>query len=110
MYNVVHKTVIHTDCVTNRAGSCGGILKMLQNVIINCGVRTEVIALRSACLLQIYEFPIGDGGQKQRHDNLDVHCSENTHDKSSLLPCLCHMLHLTPSECGRVQPRRRAAC
>ena len=34
-YNLPHKASIHTDCVTNRAGACGGIvLKTLQNVFI----------------------------------------------------------------------------
>jgi hypothetical protein len=35
MYNIVHRTMICTDCLTNCAISCGGILlKMLQNIVI----------------------------------------------------------------------------
>ena len=92
MYNVVHKTTIHTDCVTNRAGSCGGILlKMLQNVIIK--LRRANWSLRpEKCLF-----------------TANV-CLEDARDKFCLLPCPCHTLHLMPSECGRVQPRWSTAC
>jgi hypothetical protein len=33
-YTIPHKTTIHTNCVSNRAGAWGGIvLKTLQNIM-----------------------------------------------------------------------------
>jgi len=57
-----------------------------------------ILALCFACSLQMYQFPIGNGRQKQTYNCLDTFRSENAHDKPSALSCRCHTLHHTPSE------------
>ena len=69
-----------------------------------------VPALCSACSLQMYQFPVGNGWKKRTYNNLDTHCSENAHDKSSMLPFCYHMLHHMRSECRRVRPRWCVPC
>ena len=64
----------------------------------------ELIALGlcTACSLHMYQFPKGDSRQKHTYDN--TLCSENTHDKSSVLSCHFRTLHHMPSDVGEFGP------
>jgi hypothetical protein len=68
-HNVPHKMTIHTDCVTNCAGACRGIvLKILQNVLIKLwACKLIILALCCACSQQMYQFPAGNGQKKQTY-------------------------------------------
>jgi hypothetical protein len=63
-YKVPNKTMIHTDCVINCAGACGGIVLKCHQ-IVTC--KLIILALCCACSLQMYKFPAGNGQQKQTY-------------------------------------------
>jgi hypothetical protein len=65
VYKVPNKTMIHTDCVINCAGACGVIVLKCPHQFVMCEL--IILALCCACSLQMYQFPAGNGQQKQTY-------------------------------------------
>ena len=65
LYKVPNKTTIHTDCVINCAGACGGIVLKCPHQIVTCEL--IILVLYCACSLQMYKFLAGNGQQKQTY-------------------------------------------
>jgi hypothetical protein len=70
----------------------------------NTACELITVALCCARSLQMCLIHLGASRQKNIGYNVDTHSSAKARDKSSELPCRCHMLHHTGNGCQRVHP------
>jgi hypothetical protein len=97
----VPNKMIHTDCVIKCAGACGGIVLKCPHQIVTCEL--IILALCCACSQQIYQFPAGNGQQKQTYKIWTPSVQKKLVAKSLCFPAVaiyCNVHQVYVGECG----------
>jgi hypothetical protein len=94
--------MIHTVCVINSAGACGGIVLKHPHQIVMC--KLIILALCCACSLQMHQFPAGNDQQKQTYKIWTLSVQKKLVTKSLCSPAIaicCNVYQVYVSKYGQ---------